>query len=104
MLTAGRLPPQCGIACLVENWKCTCVAIVLFIAILIVTLILVLAPRVPAEEKEARLEADKLRVFDMFFIPQVFIMTLVWVGVVVSFVIFFFTHCISPVHIRSLDD
>ena len=34
---------QCGIACLVENPQCTCISILMFIAILIITLILVSA-------------------------------------------------------------
>mmetsp|Transcript_16639 Transcript_16639/g.33346 ORF Transcript_16639/g.33346 Transcript_16639/m.33346 type:complete len:205 (+) Transcript_16639:112-726(+) len=75
-----------------------------FLVVLLITLVLALAPKVPRDELEERREANALRTYDEMFIPQTTIIVLVCFGAVLGLVFMFLCHCITPVYIRSLDD
>jgi len=93
---------SCFIGCnLKDGWK---VYIPVFVVVLIVTLILVLAPKYPRAELEEKRELDKLKVFDMLYIPQVLLMTGIWVGSAAGLVIVLICHWAHPVYARALDD
>jgi len=92
----------CFIGCRIDNaWV---VYVPMFIVIVIITLVLVLAPKVPKAEL-ARQQADNaLRVVDQNYIPQTTIIVAVFAGAIVATVLMICCHCIQPVYVRSLDD
>lgn len=75
-----------------------------FLIVLLITLVLGLAPKVPRDVLEERRQADALKTYDRLFIPQTTIIVLVCFGVVLGLLFMFLCHCITPVSIRSLDD
>lgn len=93
---------SCFIGCNIKNgWK---VYFPVFFVVLIITLILVLAPKYPRAELEEKRALDKLKVFDMLYIPQVLLTTAIWVGCAGGFVIVLICHWAHPVYARALDD
>mmetsp|Transcript_33176 Transcript_33176/g.68475 ORF Transcript_33176/g.68475 Transcript_33176/m.68475 type:complete len:121 (+) Transcript_33176:3-365(+) len=75
-----------------------------FLIVLLITLVLALAPKVPRELLEERQEENALKTYDRLFIPQTTVIVVVCFGAVLGLLFMFLCHCITPVYVRSLDD
>ncbi|EKX46850.1 hypothetical protein GUITHDRAFT_152227 [Guillardia theta CCMP2712] len=93
---------SCAVGCNIRN-GCPLILISV-IVVLVVTLVLVLSPRVPRQELQALAEQQKYQPFDRLYIWQALIMSLVWLGLLIALISMFLCHCIKPVYAKSLED